>query len=117
MVNQSVIVGRIADEIIINENNQKDINLSITVPRNYKNENAEYEVDNINILFTNGIIQNIKNYCKKGDLIAVKGRLEKRQVNPNEKVDYITELVAEKVTILSNNKGGNDESTTSPLSL
>ena len=53
------------------------------------------------------IAENTSQYCKKGDLIGIKGRLETRKVKPEEKIDTITELIAEKVTFLSSSKKDN----------
>jgi len=43
-------------------------------------------------------------YCKKGDIIGVKGRLQTRVYEKDEQKKYLTEVVAEKVTFLSSKK-------------
>lgn len=41
-------------------------------------------------------------YCKKGDLLGIKGRVQTRTIEmEDEKKKHITEVVAEKVTFLS----------------
>ena len=43
-----------------------------------------------------------RSYCKKGDLIAVKGRIQSRVVDlEEERKKYVMEVVAEKVSFLS----------------
>jgi len=116
MFNQSVILGKIIDMSIIEEkDNLKYTTLSISVPRRYKNKIDEQEFDSINTILIGGIAENTLQYCKKGSLIGIKGRLETREVKPNEEIKYVTEFIAEKVTILSNDKGEDDENITNSL--
>lgn len=109
MLNQNIIVGRIANDPVLLENkdNEKYNTITIDVPRNYKNKNGEYDIDFINVLLTKMISENTSQYCKKGDVIGIKGRLETREVKPVEKIDTVTELIAEKVTFLSSRKEDN----------
>ena len=43
-------------------------------------------------------------YCTKGDIIAIKGRLQSRIVTKEDEKKYYMDLVAEKVTFLSSKK-------------
>lgn len=47
MLNQTVIVGRIArdPELRETENGKKVTNVTLAVPRSFKNSNGEYETD------------------------------------------------------------------------
>ena len=58
--------------------------------------NGEYETDFIPVTLWQGIAEQTTNYCKKGDLVGVKGRLQVREGK--------VEVVAEKVTFLSSKK-------------
>jgi len=104
MLNQTVIVGRIVDDPKLTEINDKNkiANLTIAVPRSFKNNDGEYDTDFIDCTLCNGIAENTVEYCKKGDLVGIKGRLE---TNQHEQEDGITvkntNLIAEKVTFLS----------------
>lgn len=104
MLNQIVLVGRIAVDPEVKEvDNGKTVsNLRLAVPRSYKNENGEYDTDFLDITLWNGIAQNTSEYCKKGDIVGVKGRM---QTNNYEKEDgtkeYKMNIIAEKVTFLS----------------
>jgi len=103
MLNQSVLVGRIANNPIIDkENNKAKITLKLAVPRSYKNVNGEYDTDIISCTLYDNIAQATTEYCKKGDLIGIKGRTESRKIKPEEQIEYVTELIADKVTFLSN---------------
>lgn len=100
MLNQTVVVGRIVSDPEINETESKKKTTIITlaVPRNYKNENGEYETDFIPCTLWNGIAQNSCEYCRKGDLVGIKGRIQSNE-------DKSINVIAEKVTFLSSRKG------------
>lgn len=95
MLNNLAIVGRLVSDPQINEteNGKKASIITLAVPRNYKNSNGEYETDFIPVTLWQGIAEQTTNYCKKGDLVGVKGRLQVREGK--------VEVVAEKVTFLS----------------
>jgi single-strand DNA-binding protein len=105
MLNQIVIVGRIARDVEKKEVDGKSfVELELAVPRSYKNEDGEYETDFIDCLLWNGIADNVEEYCKQGDLVGVKGRLQTQIVDDHK----TTNVIAEKVTFLSS-KGKEDE--------
>lgn len=106
MLNQIVIVGRLVKnpELRESESGKKFTNITVAVPRSYKNINGEYEADFIDCRLWTGVAENTAEYCKKGDLIGVKGRIETREYEKNEEKKYVTEVIAEKVTFLSNKK-------------
>ena len=58
------------------ESGKKVCNISLAVPRSYKNEQGEYDVDFIDCALWNGVAERAVEYCKKGDLIIVKGQLK-----------------------------------------
>ena len=78
MMNQAMLVGRLTKdpEVVENESGTKYSNLTIAVPRNYKNADGIYETDFIEITLWNSIAENTSKYCKKGDLIGVRGRIQ-----------------------------------------
>lgn len=98
MLNQIVIVGRLVSDPQINETKEekKSTIITLAVPRSYKNKNGEYDTDFVPCILWNGIAENTLNYCKKGDIVGVKGRI---QSNENG-----IELIAEKLTFLSSKK-------------
>jgi len=102
MLNQVVMVGRIVQEPELKETEKGNVcNLTLAVPRNYKNNNGEYDTDFLNISLWRGIAENTVEYCKKGDLVGVKGRLETRK---NDKNENVMNIIAEKITFLSSKK-------------
>ena len=111
MLNQSVIVGRVVRDPELNqtENGNKVTNLTLAVPRSYKNINGEYDTDFISCVLWKGVAENTAQYVKKGDLVGVKGRLQTRTIESDEHNTHVMELVAEKVTFLSSKRQEADE--------
>lgn len=103
MLNQTVIVGRIvrSPELYETESGYKVTNLTLAVPRAYKNVNGEYDTDIISCVVWRGIAENVVEYCKKGDLVGVKGHLQTRDIEKDAEKKKVMEVVAEKVTFLS----------------
>lgn len=106
MLNQIVVVGRLVREPEIKESENGDsyTNITLAVPRSFKNVDGQYDTDFINCKLWSGIATNVKEYCKKGDLLGVKGRVETRTYEKDDKTNYVTEIVAEKITFLSSKK-------------
>ena len=99
MLNQVIVVGRLAydPEIRELENGRKESYITLACPRSYKNVDGVYDTDFIRCTLWNGIAENTTEYCKKGDIVGVKGRLQ-REEHGNLKI------IAEKVNFLSSNK-------------
>ena len=106
MLNQSVIVGRVVrdPELKETESGNKVTNLTLAVPRSYKNVNGEYDTDFISCVLWKGVAENTVEYVRKGDLVGIKGRLQTRTIELEDHNQHMMELVAEKVTFLSNNR-------------
>ena len=103
MLNQCVLVGRIVDNPTIEkEDNKSKITLRLAVPRSYKNTNGDYDTDIVSCILYDGIAKTTYEYCKKGDLVGIKGRTESRKVKDDEVIESINEIKVEKVTFLSN---------------
>lgn len=106
MLNQVVLVGRLTmDPVCSNtENNKKRTSITLAVSRSYKNTNGEYDTDFINCILWNGIAENTCEYCKKGDIVGIKGRLQSSSYEKDGVTKYVTEVIVEKVTFLSSKK-------------
>lgn len=106
MLNQVVLVGRLVrnPEVSKSKNGTTYSHITLAVPRSYKNVNGEYETDFIDCTLWQLMATNTKEYCKKGDIVGVKGRIESRIYEKDDEKKYLTEVIAEKVTFLSSNK-------------
>jgi len=104
MLNQVVMVGRLVEDPQAKEleGGNKVMNITLAVPRSYKNTEGEYETDFIDCTLWKGIAANTEEFCKKGDLIGIKGRIETSIWEDKEKNKRKTQqVIAEKVTFLS----------------
>lgn len=107
MLNQIVIVGRLTKnpELRETEGGKKVTNITLAIPRSYKNSSGEYETDFVDCVLWTGIAENTTEYCRRGDILGVKGRIQTRTYETEDnKKRYVTEVVAEKVTFLSNKR-------------
>ena len=106
MLNQIVLVGRLTRNIKINksENGKKIVNISLAIPRSFKNMEGTYDTDFIDCVAFENIAENTASYCSKGDIVGVKGRVQSRVVEKEGKKEYLMDIVAEKVTFLSSRK-------------
>ena len=106
MLNQTVIVGRIVKDLELHEteSGNKVAQLTLAVPRSFKNMKGEYDTDYIPCVLWKGVAENTAEYCKKGDLVGIKGRIQTRSYETEEDIKYVTEVIAEKVTFLSSKK-------------
>ena len=107
MLNQVIIVGRLVSKPIVeyNQNGKKISEITLAVPRSFKNDEGVYDTDFIKCALWDTIAENTAEYCYKGDLVVVKGRLETSVYETENGEKYrITSVVAEKVTFLASNK-------------
>ena len=105
MLNQVIVVGRLASDFEITKLESGEYaKIVLAVPRSFKNADGEYETDFIEIILRGNIATNTKEYCKKGDILGIKGRIQSVKVED----EYKTELIAEKVTFLSSRKADDD---------
>ena len=111
MLNQAVLVGRIvADpELRETDNGSKMSKITLAVPRSFKNSDGNYDTDFISCVLWQGVAENTVEYCRKGDLVGIKGHIQTRSYEVEDEKKYVTEVIAEKVTFLSSKKS--DEGT------
>lgn len=111
MLNQVVLVGRIVKDVEVKEleSGKKVSFITLAIPRSFKNADGEYETDFVECTLWNNIAENTAEYCEKGDIVGVKGRL---QTSNYEKEDgskvFKLDVVAEKVSFLSSRKSNEE---------
>ena len=100
MLNQVILVGRLKDEIEWLDEQNAIFTLAVSRPT--KDKNGEYGTDMVKIKIVGQMANNTAEYCHKGDIIGIKGRV----VTEDDKIN----IVAEKATFLSSHKQeDNDE--------
>lgn len=99
MLNHIILVGRLTSGLEIKEvEERKECIITLAVPKSHKNENGEYETDFIQCRLCGSIAENTVEYCKKGDVVGVKGRVQN--------TDNGIEIIAEKISFLSSGSKG-----------
>ena len=99
MLNQVIMVGRlVSDPKVIGLGDEKFTEITLAIPRSYKNKDGEYDTDLVPVTLWNAIAEHVVEYCKTGDLLGVKGKVE---CLPDALGDSKVTIVAEKVTFLS----------------
>jgi len=103
MLNQIILVGRLTRDITVNksENGIKVATISLAIPRSFKNSEGVYDTDFIDCVAFDNIAENTSEYCGKGDIVGVKGRIQSRVVEKEDKKETIMEIICEKITFLS----------------
>lgn len=88
MLNQVVLIGRIVEL-------KPDKGIRIAVQRSYKNEEGVYDTDTLTIFMQGAMLDNTAQYCNKGDLVGIKGRLQEDSKSHSPKI------IADKLTFLA----------------
>ena len=106
MLNQIILVGRLTRDISVNrsEKGVKVATISLAIPRSFKNSEGSYDTDFIDCIAFDTVAENTSEYCSKGDIVGVKGRVQSRVIESDDKKEYLMDIVAEKVTFLSSKK-------------
>jgi single-strand DNA-binding protein len=102
MINNVTLVGRLVahPDLRKTPNNVSSLQGTLVVNRNFKNENGEREADFINFQAWRGTADIIAQYCSKGSLIGLIGRIQVRSYEKDGQRRYVTEVVAESVALL-----------------
>ena len=106
MLNQIILVGRLTRDISVNrsEKGVKVATISLAIPRSFKNSEGSYDTDFIDCIAFDTVAENTSEYCSKGDIVGVKGRVQSRIVEKDDKKEYCTDIICEKITLLSSRK-------------
>lgn len=103
MLNQIILVGRLVKnpEIVESEDGKKWSNITLAIPRSFKNMNGEYETDFIDCTLWDAVAKSTVNYCKKGDVVGVRGRLQTDSYEKDGNKIFKLNVIAERITFLS----------------
>ncbi len=104
VINQVTLVGRLTKDpdLRYTPDGKAVSNITLAVNRHYKNASGEIEADFVHCILWGKTAENTTNYCKKGAVLGVTGRIQTRNYDNQEgKRVYVTEVVAEGVRFLS----------------
>jgi single-strand DNA-binding protein len=106
MVNSVMLVGRLAQDIEIKklDSGREVTKVGLAVPRSFKNPDGVYETDFFDCILWEGLAKNASEYCKKGDTVGVRGRLQTSTYELEGVKRKAVEIIVEKLTFLSSKK-------------
>ncbi len=106
MINMVMLVGRLVrdPEIIERENGNKISRVTLAVNRKFKGTDGIYHTDFIDCVLWNNIAKNVTDYCIKGDLIGIRGRIQVDNYEKDGIKKKYTDVIAENITFLSSGK-------------
>ena len=112
MINMVMLVGRLVrdPEVVERENGTKLSRITLAVNRKFKGVDGVYHTDYIDCTLWNSIAKNACDYCSKGDLIGIRGRLQVENIEKDGVKKKYTDVIAENITFLSSvkNKEGTE---------
>lgn len=112
-MNKAILVGRLTKdpELKMTENTKREVcQFTIAVNRPYTNEDGERKADFINCVVWDKLAENLSKYQKKGNQVAVEGRIQTRNYEDKDgKRVYVTEILANNISFLDS-KGTNTSS-------
>ena len=103
MINNVVLVGRLTrdPELRYTPSNVAVATFSLAVNRNFKNQAGDREADFINCMIWRKSAELLSEWCKKGNLVGITGRIQTRSYdNQQGQRVYVTEVVAETFQLL-----------------
>lgn len=108
-MNMLSLVGRITREIELREVGEGRVvlNNTIAVQRNFRTENGQ-DTDFIPFVVWGKRAELIEEYCDKGDLIGLGGRIQSRRYqNAEDETVFVVEMIVEDVQFLQPKKEEN----------
>jgi single-strand DNA-binding protein len=112
MHNMVYLIGRLTENPTLKtyDDNKEALTINLAVQRSYKNEDAVYETDYLRCVLWNALAEHTCEYCKKGDLIGIKGRIQNRSYEDEDgNTKYITEIIVDRVSFLASASKNKEE--------
>lgn len=103
-MNNVNLIGRLTKEVDlkITPNGNAAARFILAVERHYTNAEGKREADFIPVISWRKLAENVGNYCGKGSLVGVTGKIETRAYdNKDGKKVYVTEVIANEIKFLS----------------
>ncbi|MCM3729629.1 single-stranded DNA-binding protein [Neobacillus cucumis] len=104
MINQVTLVGRLTRDPELRKTTEGTAVTQVTlaVNRPFRNHNGEFETDFVQCTIWRKAAENTCQYCRKGAVVGITGRLQSRNYDNKEgKRVYVTEVVVETIRFLS----------------
>ena len=102
-MNRTILIGRLTKdpELRYTSNDIAVATFTLAVDRGYTKENGEKETDFIPCVVWRKQAENVNQYCSKGSLVGIEGRIQVRSYEAKDGTKrYITEVVCDSVRFL-----------------
>ena len=112
-MNKILLIGRLTKEpeLRYTQSGTAVASFTLAVNRSFTNQNGEREADFINCIAWQKAAEFVSQYFKKGQQMALEGRLQVRSYDDNNgQRRWVTEVVTEKVEFVGSKNGGNSGS-------
>lgn len=119
MINSVILVGRIVENPVskVSEQGITYCQIVLAVTRAFKNVEGNYDCDFIRCVLWEALANSTAEYCQKGDVVGVRGRLAQkmREVtfdnNGEHSIKKIAtvEVIAERVTFICTSRKAKEE--------
>ena len=113
-MNKVVLIGRLSKEpeLRYTSNNTPVCQINVAISRPVA-QGHEPETDFINVTVWNKQAENLVKYVKKGNQIAIEGRIQTRSYDNEEgKKVYVTEVLANHIEFIGNNSNKTNDNQT-----
>ena len=116
-LNKVMLIGRLGKdpEVISFENGGKKMAVTLATSERYRDKDGNWQdqTEWHNIVawgnLANDIAEGRRNYVK-GDLLFIEGRIKTRQYQDSQGMNkYITEIIAERMNLLTKSNAGNEQ--------
>lgn len=108
MLNNVILVGRLVEDPVVKilDNGLSVCNVVLAVMRGFKNPDGDYETDFIRCSLWEGVANAMSEYCTKGSIIGVKGRLVSKEIEvilgdeTEKKKITVIEVIGDRVSFI-----------------
>ena len=110
-MNTVMLVGRLAQDIEVKttETGKEVTRVSLAVNRSFKNPDGIYEVDFIDCVLWDGLAKNIDEYCRKGDTVGIRGRLQVSHYEVEGVKKKAVDVIVERMSFLGSSRENFEE--------
>ena len=113
-MNKIILIGRLTADPALKytPSGTAVVTFTLAVNRRFANQSGEREADFINCQAWQKTAEFVANYFKKGQQMALEGRLQVRSYDGNDgQKRWVTEVVAEQIEFVGSKNGSNSNST------
>ena len=112
MINRYVAVGRLTKdpELRRTASGKAVTTFTLAINRSYQSNDGQ-QADYIQCVMWNKVAENVAQYCSKGSLVGIEGRLRTRSYDNNQgQRVYVTEVICDSVQFLDTRNQQNAQS-------